>query len=113
MKLLTEIDTPCLVICHFLNEEMVEKAGGRLIHYQVSLTLEDSQLSPSGDYIRFGGAGDEITGWKPCNNIVIDEVLCDMTFEERLDEKLNYDEEVVIPEPDLNGCYMDSIQRAV
>ena len=75
MRELSKIDQPCLVICHFRNEEAVEKAGGRLIRYQVSITLEDKQLSPRGDYIRFGGDGDEIVGWQPCDNIVIDEVL--------------------------------------
>ena len=77
MKSTTEIEAPCIVICHFKNEEAVETAGGRLIRYQVTIDpTRDQQLSPSGEFIRFGDAkGDEITGWQPCMNIVIDETL--------------------------------------
>ena len=79
MKVTKEITTPSIVIAHFLNEEAVLERGGRQIHYQVTVypsTEERSQLSTTEDYIRFGGVrGDEITGWQPCSNIVIDEVL--------------------------------------
>ena len=77
MNSTTEIETPCVVICHFANEELVEQAGGRLIRYQVTIDPNnEQQLSPSADFIRFGNVeGDEITGWQPCMNMVIDEVL--------------------------------------
>ena len=73
----TEIQAPCIAIVHFKNEEQVEQMGGRLIRYQVTIDpTNDQQLSPSGDFIRFGDVkGDEITGWQPCMNIVIDETL--------------------------------------
>jgi hypothetical protein len=73
----TEVERQVIAIVHFKNEEMVVNAGGRLIHYQVTIDPEnDQQLSPTGEFIRFGDvSGDEITGWQPCNNIVIDEIL--------------------------------------
>jgi len=77
MKSTTQIETPCIAIVHFKNEEEHEERGGRLIRYQVTIDpTNDQQLSPSGDFIRFGDVkGDEITGWQPCMNIVIDEIL--------------------------------------
>ena len=80
----TEMQSPCIVICHFKNEELHEKAGGRLIRYQVTIDPNnDNQLSPSGEFIRFGDVkGDEITGWQPCINIVVDETL--FTYEQEI-----------------------------
>lgn len=79
MNITTEIDKPIIALVHFKNEEVVIQAGGRQIYYQVTLypSMEEmTQLSPKCDYIRFGDVrGDEITGWQPCDNIMIDEVL--------------------------------------
>lgn len=53
----------------------------RVIQYQV--TFDPERLSPSGDYIRFGGhgdgkgAGDEITGWIHKDDIAVLEVIAE------------------------------------
>lgn len=45
-------------------------------YYQV--TIDPSQISPTGDFIRFGrNAGDEINGWQRCEAMTVVEVLGD------------------------------------
>tara|TARA_R110000796_G_scaffold215784_2_gene331805 strand:- start:572 stop:910 length:339 start_codon:yes stop_codon:yes gene_type:complete len=79
MNITEEITTPIIALVHFLNEEMIEQAGGRLVHYSVTLYPSKdgrTQLSPSSEFIRFGDVqGDEIQGWQPASNIAMDETL--------------------------------------
>lgn len=43
-------------------------------YYQV--TIDPAQISPSGDFIRFGNSkGDEIVGWQRCGALTVVEVL--------------------------------------
>ncbi len=43
-------------------------------YYQV--TIDPAQISPSGQYIRFGKArGDEIVGWQRCEALTVVEIL--------------------------------------
>ncbi len=39
------------------------------------VTIDPAKISPSGEYIRFGDAGDEITGWQRCSAMSVVEVL--------------------------------------
>jgi len=78
MNATEEIKVPCVVICHFLTDEKVQGIpGSRIIYYQVTIDPHNhQQLSPDNTFIRFGAVkGDEIMGWQPCMNIVIDETL--------------------------------------
>lgn len=46
------------------------KAG---TYFQV--TIDPAMVSPSGEYIRFGGDGDEIHGWQRVDAMTICEIL--------------------------------------
>lgn len=67
-----EIERPTICIVHFRSEEALVERGKRLIYYQV--TIRPDKIVD--DFIRFGDTpGDEITGWQPTMDIVIDQVL--------------------------------------
>lgn len=71
-------DKPVVAIVHFKSEEPLETMGRRLVYYQVTISAKDDKelRSPSGDFVYFGGTeGDQITGWQPENDIVVDEIL--------------------------------------
>lgn len=75
-----EFDTnrPVVAIIHFRSEEALVPMGKRLVHYQVTIPARDDKLlrSPSGGFVYFGGTqGDQLTGWQPDNDIVVDEIL--------------------------------------
>lgn len=82
-----DVTAPSLAIVHFKNEEGRESQGGSVAYYQVTIDPNNPDLySPSTDYIRFGNVqGDEIQGWKPMGNIVIDEIL--MEYQEAVPYK--------------------------
>ena len=70
MKELTEIKAPIVAIVHFQSEENIPR---RQIYYQITI---DPEAFTEGGFVRFGQHdGDEITGWQPANDIVIDEIL--------------------------------------
>jgi hypothetical protein len=82
MRPLSEIDSKLVAIVVFgrerRNAEQAELMGvpaPRLIHYQV--TIDPSQKSPSGQYIRFGAQADEIIGWQPVESIEVVEILAE------------------------------------
>ena len=70
---LHEIDYKCLAIVKFGPPH--EDDGQRpATYYQV--TIDPVAISPSGEYIRFGGnPGDEITGWQRCEALTVIEIL--------------------------------------
>ena len=73
-----KIRQPQVAIVHFKSEELLESMGKRLVYYQVTLLPEGQEpyYSPKGDFVYFGGVeGDQITGWQPTNDIVLDETL--------------------------------------
>jgi len=101
-KSTTEIETPCVAVVHFKNDEVVELAGRRLIYYQVTIDpINDQQLSPSGDLIRFGDVqGDEITGWQLCANIVIDEILFEYQLQDRMESDTDFSHRCIVDDKD-------------
>lgn len=71
-------DAPVVAIVHFLSDEALVPMGKRLVYYQVTIPVKgNTELrSPSGEFIYLGGTqGDQITGWQPENDIVVDEIL--------------------------------------
>src|SRR5688572_14980491 len=68
------------VVCFASQVEASEKVPGfHLPHYQV--TIDPQALSPSKEFIRFGEVpGDEITGWQPVEEIMVEEVLAQYTL---------------------------------
>lgn len=67
---------PILAIVR-LNSESKEKrdfAGVITPYYRV--TIDPANLSPSGEFIRFGDTqGDEITGFRPVADVLIEEII--------------------------------------
>lgn len=69
MRELTEVNKPVIAIVHFKADE----AARRIIYYQVTI---DPENMSAGGFIRFGRVhGDEIQGWVPEGDLVLDEVL--------------------------------------
>lgn len=78
-------DMPVVAIVHFLSDESLIPMGKRLVYYQVTLPAKGHDIlwSPSGEFVYLGGThGDQITGWQPENDIVVDEVLHTYSGEE-------------------------------
>lgn len=73
---IASLDRPILAIVRLKSEkkELRDAHGVLTPYYQV--TIDRENISPSGDFIRFGGTnGDEITGWRPLDDIVIEETI--------------------------------------
>lgn len=65
-------------------------------YYQV--TIDPRCISPSGRYIRFGGApGDEIVGWQRCEAMSIEEVLGQWPEDQAEPPKLQYGQQHSVP----------------
>ena len=81
MNITHDIENPTVAIVHFLSEEArSQMPGGRVIHYQVTIKPENFT---EGGFIRFGETkGDELMGWQLQSDIVIDEVLGELSSDE-------------------------------
>lgn len=56
------------------NKERRDMAGVLTPFYQV--TIDPKSMSPSKEFIRFGSVhGDEIMGWRPVTDIIVEEVI--------------------------------------
>jgi len=75
MHEMIDFKAPTRVIIHFKQDQLIaEKHGTRIVRYQV--ILGDNLLSPSGDFVRFNNSAEcEVHGWVPVDDIVVDEVL--------------------------------------
>lgn len=85
MHEITTIENPCICIVHFRAQEIVEAQGGHLPRYQIVID-DNTQYSPSGDFVRFNYSTSkdetgqpivesELHGWMRADDIVIDEIL--------------------------------------
>jgi hypothetical protein len=75
-----KLQRPILAIVRLApeNKERRDMAGMLTPFYQV--TIDPSSMSPSKEFIRFGRVhGDEITGWRPVSDILVEEVLGEYT----------------------------------
>lgn len=75
MRELHEIDRPQVCIVHLKSDEGLVRPSAfqGCVYYQV--TVDPEQFSPGG-FVRFGNCqGDELHGWMPAENIIIDEIL--------------------------------------
>lgn len=71
-----KLERPILAIVRLApeNKEKRDLAGMLTPFYQV--TINPQALSPSREFIRFGGIhGDEINGWRPVTDIIVEEVI--------------------------------------
>lgn len=71
-----KLERPILAIVRLApeNKEKRDLAGVLTPFYQV--TIDPNAMSPSKEFIRFGGIhGDEITGWRPVTDIIVEEVI--------------------------------------
>lgn len=85
MRAIENIDTRCLAIVHFKEEE--GRPMTRQVHYQV--VIDGSALSPSGAYIRFNSSRHcEVHGWVSVDSLVLDEILDDSFTVEREADQL-------------------------
>ena len=75
---ITKLERPIVAIVAFASQIEVSEHGHgyHLPHYQV--TIDPKALSPTQEFIRMGEVpGDEITGWQPVNEIVVEEVVAE------------------------------------
>lgn len=71
-----KLDRPIVAIVRLApeNKEKRDMAGVITPFYQV--TIDPQNMSPSREFIRFGGVhGDEIVGWRPVTDIIVEEVI--------------------------------------
>lgn len=82
MREVVSFDKPTICIIHFVqDEEMAAKVGTRIVRFQA--LLDGNKVSPSGEFIRIDHSQhSEVNGWIYWEDIVIDEVLRELSSEE-------------------------------
>jgi len=77
MREMISFEQPTVVICHLLQDEMrAEATMTRMPLFQCLIDCQTKNLSPSGDFFRLNHSEKcELHGWFRIEDIVIDEVL--------------------------------------
>lgn len=72
----TKLERPILAIVRLKPENKEKRDIGGVLTPYYQVTIDPAHLAPSKEFIRFGKVhGDEIMGWRPVDDIIVEEVL--------------------------------------